>query len=738
MSTQAFGRGISVMTLCCLVFAACTGAMSGKPDEDPQREPPGDGDGAIAGSGPTAAAPPGEAGAAGTAPPSAGGGAGMAEPPGGGPVDYATRGILDCPTVAPPAYTRAVPVSLSEPFARSCGGCHGERGQGRALYPAIPGTLSFAEYSAVVRKGRKAMPAFPESDVSDADLAADYEALRRLSAEANGSVRATGDEWTWSEADVEAAHRRGMAAWRAPDKDGIACANCHSPDALDLAVIGYPDDAVLRRAGKHIPLGLAADVVDLIHAQRRRFGIKRPCARSWRPLQPGGEVLPGNTAEEQDASFARELVTRKVLIATTPVETAADARRVFDDLVKLNLRKLRIGIAFPRWTEDAFNGEDHRTMNDYLMGVGRIPSKPAEWYALEDRYLGNPTEENLFPLIERLPRESHDNGFSARTLDANAPAQGRCNYIHREGGGFLTFVDLAKKQSLYLVQHFMRMAVLGKPSWYDLPSTPLPSYAKAYGKGLDPFTRMGAQLAEHNCRNAGAMLATWPSGPADEVPAADRANGEAVELSRQLNHPWQTLGAIYDQAMLMNESFGQDQNLHYWAINGFVQNRVHLPFLYLHRIFQQARHWDELRSTDAYPKVAQSLFNNRPVHPLLDGERLFFKDAVTTVLEGDDERATVSHAVRCNGMRAILLMQQQLLRDGAPALHVQTQQNNTGTLFENYDTWRVFAERLGRMASKVPLPAAWKGREALCTTGLQALIEETRKLAAASKDLAVP
>jgi len=42
-------------------------------------------------------------------------------------------------------------------------------------------------------------------------------------------------------------------------------------------------------------------------------------------------------------------------------------------------------------------------------------------------------------------------------------------------------------------------------------------------------------------------------------------------------HPWQMLGVLYDPGLMMRE--GQNPNqLHYWALHGFVRRDVHLPF----------------------------------------------------------------------------------------------------------------------------------------------------------------
>jgi mono/diheme cytochrome c family protein len=63
---------------------------------------------------------------------------------------------------------------LSLAFASRCARCHGTTATGQGIYPALPGKLTADAYKAVVRSGRQEMPSFDASQISDADLAADY------------------------------------------------------------------------------------------------------------------------------------------------------------------------------------------------------------------------------------------------------------------------------------------------------------------------------------------------------------------------------------------------------------------------------------------------------------------------------------------------------------------------------------------------------------------------------------
>jgi mono/diheme cytochrome c family protein len=68
--------------------------------------------------------------------------------------------------------------TLSLAFASNCAGCHGATASGQGIYPSLPGKLTLDAFKATVRTGRRAMPAFSTSQISDADLAADYEWMK--------------------------------------------------------------------------------------------------------------------------------------------------------------------------------------------------------------------------------------------------------------------------------------------------------------------------------------------------------------------------------------------------------------------------------------------------------------------------------------------------------------------------------------------------------------------------------
>jgi mono/diheme cytochrome c family protein len=63
---------------------------------------------------------------------------------------------------------------LSLAYASQCSRCHGTTATGQGKYPVLPGKLTLATFVGTVRAGRSDMPAFSGSQISDADLTADY------------------------------------------------------------------------------------------------------------------------------------------------------------------------------------------------------------------------------------------------------------------------------------------------------------------------------------------------------------------------------------------------------------------------------------------------------------------------------------------------------------------------------------------------------------------------------------
>jgi hypothetical protein len=462
---------------------------------------------------------------------------------------------------------------LSEPFTKVCAPCHGGAGEGKGAYPGLPGTLSREEFVAKVRGGTANMPAFPSSLIDDAALGRDFDTLRARALAGQGQDGAH-PALRWSAAEVAQKRAAGLALWRKPDKEGMACANCHSADAIDLAVIGYPDAAIMRRGLLHLQAGDVLGIVDFVHAQRRHYGVEQPCSPEWRVFQPGGEVLPGATAKEQDQALWGELVRRGLLVATTKIATIDEADRAFAELAALNMRRLRTGIALPRWTEDRFNGDDHRTINDWIAAVPRLPRGP-EWYAQVDAYLADPTDVRLAALLANLDKLTHDGGF------AKLPW----------AEGDLSAVMTSKYLLVQVAAHYFRLALQGKPGWFEQAEAP-PALPSTRGEVTNPFMSIGFAYQENHCYNQqacppGQYAALPPIAKVEFDPKIAMAAGStagvnfAFVMQKELTHSWWTLSGLWDPSF----GGGRDLAMHYWLEAGssvapnFPHRTYHRPFL---------------------------------------------------------------------------------------------------------------------------------------------------------------
>ena len=138
-----------------------------------------------------------------------------------------------------------------------------------------------------------------------------------------------------------------LAAWRKLDAKGQACASCHSPDGLELAVYGFSDADILRRARNHLPPAEADQIVEQIHQLRDAYHISTPLdPMKDRPLQPGGEMLDGATPMDRDKRFAELLANQLQSLFGGPIRSIEMAEQARDEVLEINLSQLKIGIPF--------------------------------------------------------------------------------------------------------------------------------------------------------------------------------------------------------------------------------------------------------------------------------------------------------------------------------------------------------------------------------------------------------
>lgn len=218
-----------------------------------------------------------------------------------------------------------------------------------------------------------------------------------------------------SPGELAAAYEAGLAAWRFPGKRG-SCAGCHSPDAYDLARIGYADADIIRRAIGHVTMDQADTLVAFIHAVRQKFAMQQLLhPAKFRPLQPtheafpettpGLEVTDGQAQDERDLAFMNHLVDdRKLLWAAGKVDSLARAHQAYDELRAIDLTTLRLGVPFDHLSEDGHWGEQHLSVFEWypFMSSEALPGDEDAWYAAVDAYLAAPSVATLWGYFDAI------------------------------------------------------------------------------------------------------------------------------------------------------------------------------------------------------------------------------------------------------------------------------------------------------------------------------------------------
>lgn len=218
--------------------------------------------------------------------------------------------------------------------------------------------------------------------------------------------------------------REGLEAFRRPHAKG-ACASCHTPDAFDLAFFDYSDGTILRRAfGVEASVEDAHAIVRLVHFQRERLGLRPVDPTRYSPLQPGGEVLPGEDVFDTERAFVPQLSELDHPYLTGRIDSPEAAHAALEWIAGLDLRTIRVGFPFPRWTDDEIRGDGHHSINDW---IPEFPSHPKEgseieWYALHNAYIEEPNPENLWAIYDRRVELTDNLNLYPYVSDSGGPS----------------------------------------------------------------------------------------------------------------------------------------------------------------------------------------------------------------------------------------------------------------------------------------------------------------------------
>lgn len=426
----------------------------------------------------------------------------------------------------------------------------------------------------------------PDSDV------ADYPESILCPADPTGEPRCArafdpGDALT--EKELADRLRNGLAAWR---KEGVrgSCAGCHSPDAIELARVGFTDDAIRRRALNHVGEEETQAIIGLVHAQRQRFSMTRLLHPArFRPLQPDYEPFPAleerpvwdaDSQSERDEAFMRHLVDdRKLLWATGRIDSLAKAHQAYDELLALDLRRLRLGIPFDKLSEDGHYGEEHLSVFEWFPDMATTPDegKAAAYHALVDAYLADPSDRNLWAWHDAIDELTGCHPDLAGADLADYPQA--CTWMR------------LKFRSIQVFQHMLRHGTLRYPDeLVDLPPGSeivdhldkvihrQPIWEAGDHLRVQPLARP-EQTACNDTNHPCTILPPVVDATIHNVPTANEAR---IQQSKVFQQSWFVIGWLRDPALLFQgDSFAT-------FIGDYLES-VLLPYYDVHHAFVVAK-----------------------------------------------------------------------------------------------------------------------------------------------------
>jgi hypothetical protein len=357
----------------------------------------------------------------------------------------------------------------------------------------------------------------------------------------NGNRAAIG---TFSTTERDRLLSEGLKIWRAPriDINGIskgACSNCHSADGFELAEWNFHDDDVRRRA--HIDGVNAADrevLVNYFAALRQKYGITSlKSIMDDRPFQPGGQPFVGATSLERDYAFVDTSLRSTLPSLFGSMDTVAKAVQARAEIKASNPLEMRIGVPFPRISEDCFRGIEHCSLNDWMADLPQIPKadKLDEWFKINDAYIANPTDENLRAVLTAVGTLT-DGWRNPSETDAGPSA----------GLGFTKF------KSMQILQHFLRKKRLGQL----IDPEPLASVRGLLEKrpnapflvGDWSFDKFGEKWTQPNQMPTFVRKSLGESSEKQLTGITPTSNGTSdVEIKKaELSNPWWYVGFVFD------------------------------------------------------------------------------------------------------------------------------------------------------------------------------------------------
>lgn len=368
----------------------------------------------------------------------------------------------------------------------------------------------------------------------------------------------------------------GLAAWRRQGNHG-SCAGCHAPDAFDLARIAYTDADITRRALDHVTSAEAAEIVQFIKAQRQTHRMTRLLhPLNFRPLQPGHTPLPGNNHEARDLAFGQQLANdTKLIWATQRIESRAQAIAAQAQLLALDLRQLRTGIVFDRWSEDHARGAAHRSASEWIpmMAVKPKAGHVQQWHGIQDAYVANPTDAAFWTLYDNID-------LMLEPVEQPGFARGQ-------------EWSLLKYKSVQLMQHMMRHQSLAMPAGLSGTTGGLvANRLKAITR--NPLFRTGDHVRRFPLQFDAANQSTlFPPHLAPSLPVSQT---ELRDQNENFFRVWFWMGWAQDPALLLSDSIFQTTEGDYLYASLLARYKLHHAFVVAMTSVHKANAADFLRA----------------------------------------------------------------------------------------------------------------------------------------------
>ncbi len=201
------------------------------------------------------------------------------------------------------------------------------------------------------------------------------------------------------------------------------CAGCHATaDGFDLALFGFSDTTIIRRALGHVDMPTALDIVAYIRSLH-----VTPVSRATLLFQPGGTTLTG------DLAFAVNLFGAD----RWPTEFTTVALRAIDP------RNVQIALPLPVWSDEGSNLDwmPDSPLPDEILGYAGRQAEGAV-----AGYRAAPSKENLIRAVTAL-----------RIADraANNPAA-PCRFEEIDRVDYRTCFEVRRWTASLVAQHLLR------------------------------------------------------------------------------------------------------------------------------------------------------------------------------------------------------------------------------------------------------------------------------------------